>query len=234
MPKLVSKPDYIIPNQVFIGCPWKTIRTKYQRAINELKKKYPLSYVLIGRDEDQDADDLLTIIKNKLMSSSQAIFDATGGNANVSLEFGFAEALDIPRTLYMSSHILSHRTVKESPIIADLAGKRRVQYTQQKLLQSRLSTLSLNHSYTKRFENFLRKQSKRLTRGAKKRTRSLALKIIHCLDEKDIIRREDIVLSLLADQAAYKRCEIDQMIRSLHSADLINSVKGRYSTVSMI
>lgn len=231
-----STPNYVIPNQIFIGCPWKTIRNKYLQATDELKKKYPLSYVLVGKVDNQDADDLLTTITNKLRSSSYAIFDVTGGNPNVSLEFGFAEARDIPRILYLGTHKRSQRTDDDEvkPIIADLAGLVRIQYTQQKLLQSRLGAFSQNHNYTKRFEKFLLKQSKRLSKGEKKRTRSLALKIIHCLDEKETIRREDVILSLLGDQVAYKKDEIDQMIKFLHSADLLVSAKGRYSTLSMI
>jgi len=31
----------VVPNQVFIGCSWKTARPKYERIIDDLKKKYP-------------------------------------------------------------------------------------------------------------------------------------------------------------------------------------------------
>src|SRR4051812_37933573 len=77
-----------IPNQVFLGVPWKTIRAKYEKITERLRKKYPLAFVIVGRDDNQDADDLLEIIKKRILTSSFAIFDATGGNANVSLEFG--------------------------------------------------------------------------------------------------------------------------------------------------
>lgn len=36
------------------------------------------------------------MIKERLFSSSLAVFGVTGGNANVSLEFGLAEANEIP------------------------------------------------------------------------------------------------------------------------------------------
>jgi hypothetical protein len=91
----------IIANQVFVGCPYKTIRAKYERAIDELNKKFPLSFVIVGRGDGREAEDLLELIKERLFSSSQAIFDATAGNANVSLEFGLAETDDMPRTLYL-------------------------------------------------------------------------------------------------------------------------------------
>jgi len=106
-----------IPNQIFIGCPWHTIRHKYEVAINRLNHKYPLSFVIIGRSPEQDAIDLLKIIKEKLLRSSTAIFDATAGNPNVSLEFGLAEASEIPRILYISRH---GATKQEKKQIADV------------------------------------------------------------------------------------------------------------------
>ena len=50
----------------------------------------------MGRGDSQEAQDLLDVIKERLFSSSLAVFDATGGNANVSREFGLAEANEIP------------------------------------------------------------------------------------------------------------------------------------------
>ena len=50
----------------------------------------------MGRGDSQEAQDLLDVIKERLFSSSLAVFDATCGNANVSLEFGLAEANEIP------------------------------------------------------------------------------------------------------------------------------------------
>jgi hypothetical protein len=223
----------VIPNQVFIGCPWKTIRAKYERVIGNLKKSVPLSFVIVGRDEDQDAEDLLAVIKNKLLSSSHAIFDASGGNANVSLEYGLAESEDLPRTLYFCTHGAAKSSGKDHPIIADLAGKRRMQYTQGARLAALLGTFSRQHSYTVRFERFLRGAFKRKSKGDKKRARSLALKVVHSLDEKDTVRREDIVLNLQADIAQYTEHEIDQMIKLLHRAKLIIASRGRYSDVTM-
>jgi hypothetical protein len=98
-----------IPNQVFIGCPWLSVRPKYEEAIHELRKKYPLSFVIVGRYDGQDAEDLLAMIKERMDSSSYAIFDATGGNANVSLEYGYAEAQGLRRAIYLSTHKASSR-----------------------------------------------------------------------------------------------------------------------------
>jgi hypothetical protein len=46
--KTKKKTAEIIPNQVFVGCPWKTIRPKYERAIAKLRKSSPLSFIIVG------------------------------------------------------------------------------------------------------------------------------------------------------------------------------------------
>lgn len=223
----------VISNQVFVGCPWKIVRAKYERVIDQLKKRFPVSFVIVGRDDGQDAEDLLKIIKEELLSSSYAIFDATAGNPNVSLEFGIAETSDIPRALYLSSHAAAARASKDSAIIADLAGKRRQQYKQERMLRVLLGAFCRDHNYSKRFEAFLQKSFRRATKGQKKRARALALKVIHSLDGLPGLRRADLVQRLLANYSNYRQREIDAMISRLNKAGLIRCEPGRYSSVSV-
>lgn len=222
----------VIPNQVFIGLPWKNVRTRYERVIDRLKIRSPLSFVIVGRGDDQDAEDLLEVIKGKLENSSYAVFDATWGNANVSLEYGYAEAKNIPRVLYLSTHKASRKS-KDSAIISDLAGKKRNSYATEKGLFKLLQTFSDQHSYTKRFEHTIRREFRRFTKGKKKRMRSLALKIIHQLDGESDKRREDIIQALIADQVGYKKIEVNGMLRTLHRRDVLYVERGRYSSVSI-
>jgi hypothetical protein len=211
-----SAPD-VIANQVFVGCPWRIVRAKYERAIDSLSKKYPLSFVIVGRGDRQDAEDLLKIIKEKLLSSSCAVFDATGGNPNVSLEFGIAETND-------STHAAAMRASRDAAIIADLAGKRRQQYTQEPMLRSLLGVFCRDHAYSKRFESFLQKQFRRRNKGDKKRARALALKVLHSLDGQPTLRRADLVQRLLANYSNYKEREIDEMLSQLNRAGLKRAV----------
>jgi hypothetical protein len=189
--------------------------------------------VIVGRADSQNADDLLEVIKERIESSSYAVFDATGGNANVSLEYGYAEALDIPRALYVSTHGRANPASLDPPIIADLAGKRRNQYKQEARLKRLLQDFAANHPYSVRFERFLVDVGRRASKGAKKRNRALALKIIHALDGQPDIRRADIVQQLLADQSRYDLAEVDGMIGRLHNASLIKSQQGRYARVQI-
>lgn len=156
-----------IPNQVFVGLPWKNVRPKYDRIIRALEKKYPLHFSIVGRNDGQDAHDLFEIIKQRIESSSYAIFDATGGNANVSLEYGYAEGVDVPRAIFLSAHKAANRSTS-SPIISDLGGKRRIQYKTEKALSNELHKLCREHDYTKRFEKALAVALKSSTKGAKK------------------------------------------------------------------
>jgi hypothetical protein len=221
-----------IPNQVFIGLPWKNVRKRYESVIDRLKIRSPLSFVIVGRGDEQDAEDLLEVIKGKLENSSYAVFDATWGNANVSLEYGYAEAKNIPRVLYLSTHKAA-RKVRDAAIISDLAGKKRNSYATEKGLFNLLQTFSDQHPYTKRFAQAVRREIKNNSKGEKKRLRSLALKVIHRLDGESDIRREDIVQSLLADSVGYSKDEITDMLRTLHKRDLIYVEPGRYSSVSI-
>jgi hypothetical protein len=220
----------VIPNQVFIGLPWKHVKGRYERVITELTRKSPLSFVIVGRGDGQDAEDLLQVIKNRLEASSHAIFDATWGNANVSLEYGYAEAKNIPRALYYSTHKAAKKAT-DSAIISDLAGKRRNSYATEPTLRSLLSTFSTAHPYTKRFEKFLTQEGRRLTRGEKKSFRTLALKAIHQLDGQPDVRREDMIQALRG--IGYKQTEVEDVLRKLHKRGLIYVEPGRYSSVSV-
>ncbi|MFC1568496.1 hypothetical protein ACFL37_02215 [Candidatus Margulisiibacteriota bacterium] len=218
-------------NQIFIGCPWKNVRNKYVKLIESFKKKYPLSFIIIGRSQDQKASDLLEIIKEKLNSSSAAIFDATGGNANVSLEYGIAETNEMPRAIYKNQRKRISSLGSDSAIISDLAGKKRNEYKTFRKLRSLLESFTKNHSYSIIYERFLNRNCKRLAKGKKRRYRALTLKIIHHLDDKDSVRRTDIVQDLVA--LGYKDSEVEEWIRKLQKSNLINCSAGRYSSVTI-
>lgn len=221
-----------IPNQVFIGLPWKNVRRRFENVIDRLQIRSPLSFVIVGRDDSQDAEDLLEVIKQKLENSSYAIFDATAGNANVSLEYGYAEAKNIPRVLYMSTHKAAHKS-RDPSIISDLAGKRRNHYSNEEKLFSLMQEFSGRHPFTLRFEKVLVREFARQTKGAKKRSRALALKVIHGLDGQSDVRRDDLVQRLSADIVSYSQTEIEEMVRRLHRTRLINVERGRYSRVTI-
>ena len=66
-----SRPD-VIANQVFLAIPWKGVRPKYEACTDRLKYQSPLSFIIVGRADNQDADDLLEVIKERINGSSYA------------------------------------------------------------------------------------------------------------------------------------------------------------------
>jgi hypothetical protein len=216
-----------IPNQVFVGLPWRTVRPKYERIIPALEKKYPLHFTIVGRDDSQDAKALFEVIKGRIMSSSYALFDATGGNANVSLEYGYAEGIEVPRAIVLSAHKAAQRVSAGDPIISDLTGMRRVQYKTEAKLELELRKLCRDHDYTKRFEKALSEVLKHKSKGSKKRGRALALKLAKALSGKVQMRRAELVQHLQAQD--YSENEIDAMLKGLHSTGVLKCGVGRYS-----
>ena len=225
---MARKKVNVISNQVFVGLPWRNVRPRYEKCIDKLQQKYPLNFTIVGRKDAQDAEDLLKVITERIDTSSYAIFDATGGNANVSLEYGYAEAVDLPRALYFSTHKAATGGTGGT-IISDLGGKRRVEYTNEQSLRSRLDAFCKDHDYTKRFESFVQRRVRTTKPGEKKKKRTLALKLIHYLDSKDKARRADVVHSLKA--AGYTERDIDDMLTKLHREGLLKVGRGRFSDV---
>lgn len=215
-----------IPNQVFVGLPWKNVRPKYERVIEKLIKKYPIHFTIVGRNDGQDAKVLFEVIKERIAASSYAVFDATGANANVSLEYGYAEGIEVPRSIFLSDHKASHRSAG-SPIISDLTGMRRVQYKSESTLESELGRFCREHDYTKRFEKALKSILGNHSKGGKKSGRALALKLVRALAGKTRMRRAELVQHLQAD--GYKEKDVDFMLKKLHSTGILKCTVGKYS-----
>ncbi len=220
---MAQKKISVIPNQVFVGLPWRNVRPRYDKCIDHLERRYPLHFTIVGRKDAQDAEDLLEVIKTRMDSSSYGIFDATGGNANVSLEYGYAEAVDLPRAIYLSTHKAASSS--RGDIISDLGGKRRVEYKNEQSLQARLDVFSKDHDYTKRFEAFMVKRVRTKKKGEKRKQRTLALKMVHYFDGKAEARRADLVQATQAE--GYSSREVEDMLKKVHAAGLINVSRGR-------
>lgn len=224
-----------VPNVVFVGCPWRVVRPKYVRCARRLEKRFPLSVALIDSSQTPNAQQLFTLIKEQLARASLALFDVTGGNSNVSLEFGLAEGYGVPRRLLLSTHRLSRRS-GDAPIIADLAGATRLNYARESGLLRHLTQLFEQHPYTSRFERFLSTRYRRRSGPEKKRLRTLALKAVHLArrdpDGQPPLRR-DIVDRLRDDATGYSEGEVSSVLGDLHAAGLVRVGRRRYSRVEI-
>jgi hypothetical protein len=212
-----------VSNQIFLGIPWRNTKAKYERIRIELIKKYPLSFIIIGREPNQTASDLLEEIKNKIRTSDFTIFDATYGNSNVSLEFGFAEGLGIRRMIYLRQHGRTQSTNKDRAIISDLGGKRYSPYTTEATLKTLLTSFSKKHEYTIKFERYMNQ----FHNPGKLRRRNISLKIIHEFDEKTILRKSEIAQRIQDEQPGiYSDGELIESITSLKDFSLLGCKGG--------
>lgn len=159
------------PFQVFIGCPFaREIRSTYDRLKREIEAETPLSLVLADTVGISSSNYLLESITALIRDSAACIFDATGGNANVSLEVGIAHTVPVDYLLTMKTRMPSPKArqrqagtpeVREvRSIISDLQGKNRIEYRQYGALRKQLDTRYLaNLPYMRRWHLFA-KQNK--------------------------------------------------------------------------
>lgn len=231
MPTIINlRSRKIVQNRIFLAYQWYTYREKYERACNVLHQSYPVYFYAIGRPKGQPAETLLGKIESVLYSSSQAVFDASKGNANVSLEYGLARHIpNMKKHLFIDSTSVPTGTTPGTPIISDLAGTTANRWELDKLntLISHLKAIAERHPYTKRFRAYCRRQ--RLRGGQIKRT----MMVIRLFDEEDSILRSE-ALDLLGDRfKGSKRSEIVDLLTKMHSSELIKISRGNPSKISI-
>jgi hypothetical protein len=156
-------------HQIFLGCPYRpTFRRTYERLKRELESESPLHLVLADTAAITSRDTLLGHITDLIRESGGCIFDASGGNPNVSLEVGVAHALgaDFMLTLNTRTRSGSARGQRgagnrkpgadhSKPIIADLQGRNRIEYRSYGGLKKQLVDRFLRRlPYWKRWEDF--------------------------------------------------------------------------------
>ena len=208
-------------NQIFLGYPWKTYRAHWEAIITELHKWSPLHFVAVGRRAGQPAAQLLTTILQTIDRSSAAFFDASAGNPNVALEYGYARAtLDESLIYLFRDENAAASSGPGSPIISDLAGAIATQYAlNDSRLKGAIEEVAKTHPYVKRFERFCRQ------RKYKGGTRRLLVRIIRQLDGKaSMLRRE--LLDNLMHEAKKTEVHLVKYLRELHVAGLITISKG--------
>ena len=153
--------------QVFIGCPYRpTFRRTYQRLKRELEAESPLQFVLADTAAITSRDSLLDHITVLIRESASCVFDASGGNPNVSLEVGIAHAFGADFILTLSTRAASRRrgaggTRRAADggkaILADLQGRNRIEYRSYAGLKKQLVDRYLRRlPYWKRWEEFRR------------------------------------------------------------------------------
>lgn len=208
-------------NQVFVGYPWKTYRAHWESVIKNLHTWSPLHFVAIGRQAGQPAAQLLTKILEAIDRSIVAFFDASAGNPNVALEYGYARATLDEGSIYLfRDENATASSGPGSPIISDLAGAIATQYAlNDARLKDAIEGIAKTHPYVKRFEKFCRQ------RKYKGGPRRLIVRILRQLDSKpSMLRRE--MLDNLVHETKKSEIHILKYLKELHAAGLITISKG--------
>jgi len=131
--------------------------------------------VIVGRDEDQ-SEDLLAVIKTKLLSSSHAISMLLAKRERIP-GVRLAESEDLPRMLYFCTMALQEVRVR-TPVIADLQARDGMQYAQESRLAALLGTFSRQTATQCDSSDFSGSHSNDFQKR-QKAGRALALKVVH-------------------------------------------------------
>lgn len=213
------------PYQIFIGCPFShEVRASYDRLKRELEAETPLSLVLADTVGVSSSDYLLEHITSQIRDSAACIFDATGANANVSLEVGIAHTVPVDFILTLKTRKPSAKaTAREAgasgsrdvrSIISDLQGKNRIEYKQfDKLKQQLEQRYLLRLPYMKRWQAF-RAQNKAMVPHA--------LKLF-----EDLRSSQRSLTPKLASQLEGTGISASQVLKELVANKLVSVLRGR-------
>jgi hypothetical protein len=175
----------------------------------------------IGREPGQPAAQLLTKILNAIDRSTFVMFDASAGNPNVALEYGYSRARCDEDAIYLFlDENATSQSGPGSPIMSDLAGTVANRYAlNDSRLQETLTAISRNHPYNKRFQRLCR--SRKYRGGTKK----FLLRIIRQLDGYESILRRELIDNVVHE--ARKSPEyVEKYLKELHRAGLVTISRG--------
>jgi hypothetical protein len=208
-------------NRLFVGYPWKTYRAHWEKALSDIHKRSPLHFMAVGREPGQPAAQLVTKILQSIDRSTVTFFDASAGNPNVALEYGYARATLEEGSIYL--FIDDNATATSgpgSPIISDLAGAVANRYAlNDSRLKDTVEGIAKQHPYNRRFERFCRQ------RKYKGGTRRFLVRIIRQLDGKESTLRRELIDNVM-HESHKSESYVAKYIKELHGAGLITISRG--------
>ena len=218
----------VIKNKIFIGVPWARIRPKYEEAVKALCDEYPADCVIMGRNTEQEAKELWDLICRHIEESASAIFDATGSNPNVALEFGYAKGVGKRCVLARNERKPREggRTNAWS-IMSDLAGTVRAPWKTVKGLRKILADEFRQNPYVRDFLIFVRRHRY----GA--RQKKVAVAAIRELAGRRRMRKPDLMLALEQRFPNVTTVDMPKVVDQLVAAGLLIIKRGRYGGISI-
>jgi hypothetical protein len=214
-----------VANRIFIGYPWNPYKSMWERLVADLHKRYPLHFLAIGRDPGQPATQLLTNIMRGLDSSSMALFDASTGNANVSLEYGYFRAARGEDNVFLFLDEDAKIPANQTPIISDLAGAVANRYKPtDSRLEAAVTAICDRHEYYRRFNKFCRQ------RKYKGGPRKFLVRMLRKFDGRDSVLRRELLDDLMHETQKEEQ-HIAGYLEKMHEAGLVTITRGnRYSS----
>jgi len=116
---------------VFVGYPWSPYdRDDYKRRYRSVEQKHGVQFVFA--EDRLTSDHLIAKIEAMMITADFCIFDLTGLNPNVALEYGLA------RGLRLECYIAFNARVGERDVPSDLKGLDSLRYESLEELENRL------------------------------------------------------------------------------------------------
>src|SRR6267154_5039 len=213
-----------VPNRIFLAYQWLIYRPIFEKVCAEIHKTYPVYFYAIGRKSGQPTEALLEKITSVLLDSTAAVFDASRGNANVSLEYGLALRVpDLHTYLLIDENTLPNQINPGTPIITDLAGATHNRWDLKDVttLKTHLRAIADDHPYTKRFRRYCR--DRELVKGQFR----VPLRVIRLFDERKRILRREALDQLQSGPSGMSAVKSERLLSDMHKAGLITITPGR-------
>ncbi|MBL4809399.1 MAG: hypothetical protein JKY43_05000 [Phycisphaerales bacterium] len=231
----MSNSATVIENQIFIGVPWQRIRPQFEDALENLKDEYPVHWIIFGRNTTYDAQDLWGSIKIEIDRSASTIFDLTGSNANVALEFGYAEALGKRRLLTLNkarNRQTKKKSSKSAPantqsIMSDLSGKIHAPYRSVITLERELRQEFDRNPYVVRYRQVARANRWRANK------KKVAIAITQHLAGGKKLSRPNLTVAIETEFSTYKAFDFKALLDQMNGGGLIVIKRGKHGGVTI-
>lgn len=197
---------------VFVGCPYKP--EAHYRALKTAFDRIPLEFHFA--DTSIRTQHVLDRIRRGIVRTDYSLFDITGWNANVTLEVGLAEGLNLDYYILFKPG----RGSKSEPP-ADLKGVQRFQYKRLDGFSDDSLTYQINHHLVRRLTHprFIYDQ---LSGSNREKEFIVAMRILAHFKKQKYLRRRD--LNSLAGGSYLRDTTVQELIDLLRSRQLL---KGR-------
>jgi len=172
-------------NFVFLAYPFIPPIDKgaYNEIVKDIEKKYPVRMWYFS--DEVTTSELMRKVWRAILRSDLAIFDVSGGNANVALELGLSLAIE-------KSCLTILKTGEDNPLgRADLSYAERVEYNSLGQLKERLEYIVTKHTACGRLISQLAEQMHHESGQTKEAIFENIRVILHRIFDRKFVKKAD-------------------------------------------